>query len=46
MVEGYSYKEVALLEEVYVSEVLQLDQVLKDRSVSHCAILILINLYS
>ena len=42
MVEGDPYEEVALLEEVDVPEVLQLDQVLKDRSVSHCAILILI----
>ena len=42
MVEGHSDEEVALLEEVDVPEVLQLDQVLKDRSVSHCPILILI----
>jgi hypothetical protein len=42
MIEGYPYKEIALLEEVYVPEVVQLDKILKDRSVSHCASLILI----
>lgn len=42
MIEGDPYEEVALLEEVYVPEVVQLDQVLKDRSVSHCTTLILI----